>query len=87
MTARCRHGPTIHATLCEIERGLFFATYRTNGSLSKLDDLPTYQPGTCAADAKQRIGQSAQGLGFDRIIWEDASVVPPALSRGRSARP
>jgi hypothetical protein len=85
MSAKRRPGPELRATLCEIEPGLFYATYRTDRSASDLRELPAYQPGTCACDAKQRIGPIVQALGFETIIWEDAIVLPPPRPGRRTA--
>jgi hypothetical protein len=60
--------------LCEIERGLFYATYCTHGS--DAHELPAYRLGTCAADAKQRIEETISARGYEAVIWEDTLVVP-----------
>jgi hypothetical protein len=74
--ARSNHGRTLRASLCEIERGLFYATYRTLRSAPGIQGLQSYQIGISASDAKQRIEETVKALGYDTIIWKDALVVP-----------
>jgi hypothetical protein len=64
----CR--PILRATLCEIERGLFRVGYRTDEANLDLNDLPTYQVGGSAADAKRRIEVRAHLCGFETVVWE-----------------
>jgi hypothetical protein len=81
MTAHNGHARTLRATLCEIERGLFYATYRTVGAVA--DEMPAYQLGTDAADAKRKIEAIVGALGYHTIIWEDTIVVPLSQPEGR----
>lgn len=74
MATESRHGQVLRATLCEIEQGLFYATYCTRGS--DAHELPAYQLGACAADAKQRIEKIISARGYETVIWEDTLVVP-----------
>jgi hypothetical protein len=86
MGSKTRHGEKLRATLCEIERGLFHATYRRGRVASEMHALPAYQVGDDAFDAKQRIEQSAQALGYEAVIWETALMVPPVFARQHKAR-
>ena len=70
----CTH--FLQATLCEGERGLFHVSYLADGAVP---GLPTYQVGTCAADAKQRIELEAKNFGFQTVVWSYADVVPASL--------
>jgi hypothetical protein len=62
--------------LCEIERGLFHVSYRTDAVAGDLGSLPVYQLGTTAADARQRIEETAQRCGFDTVIWDHPAAAP-----------
>ncbi len=62
---------TLHATLCEVERGLFHVSYRMEGAGLGKHHLPLYQLGTCAADARLLIEQQARGFGYASIVWDD----------------
>jgi hypothetical protein len=68
------HGRTLRASLCEIERGVFYATYPESDC--DTDELVVYHVGTSAADAKKRIEASARALGYETVIWDQAIVVP-----------
>jgi hypothetical protein len=68
------HGRTLRASLCEIERGVFYATYPESDC--NMDELVAYQVGTSADDAKRNIEASARALGYDTIIWDQAIAVP-----------
>jgi hypothetical protein len=68
---------TLHATVFEIERGLFYATYHTNGPMPTARRLPPYQVGSSLSDAKARIELRAQALGYETIVWE--TQAPPAM--------
>jgi hypothetical protein len=90
MGSRSRFGLELRATLCEIERGLFQATYHIRSSASNDEELPACQVGDCELDAKRRIEQSAHALGYETVIWEERHVVPPVFlrpSKVRSAMP
>ena len=50
-----RYGKTLQVSICEIERGVFYATYRHDDLALHIDDLPVYQVGKTAADARQQI--------------------------------
>lgn len=62
----------LHVALCEIERGLFCATYpdREPG----FDRMPRYQLGDSVADAKGRIERYAERCGFRAVIWNDGDA-------------
>ena len=87
MGSRSRHGLELRATLCEIERGLFQATYHIRRSASNIEGLPTCQVGNCESDAKQRIEQSAHALGYETVIWEERHVILPVFLRPPKIRP
>jgi hypothetical protein len=87
---------TLHASLCEIERGLFHASYRhpglaPDGAALGTDRhyLPIYQVARSASVARQGIEQSARAVGYDTVIWEDTGMAPvlTAAARGRDHLP
>jgi hypothetical protein len=69
----------LRATLCEIERGLYYAAYRTRRPPPYGLGLPEFRLGISAYDAGQCIEQSVKDLGYETIIWTDA-IVPPSHS-------
>jgi hypothetical protein len=71
-------GLMLSATLCEIERGLFYVTYTVDGVGLGKHLLPRYQVGTCASDAQQRIEHRARECGYAAVIWESAVAGPSA---------
>jgi hypothetical protein len=73
-----KRGQVLRATLCEIERGLFHVSYRSDTADRRVGELPIYQVGASASDARQRIEQWAHGCGFDQVIWIHA---PAELAR------
>jgi hypothetical protein len=74
----------LRATICEIERGVFYATYARDRTSPPADELPTYQVGKSADDAKQRIERSARQLGYDEIWWKESIVVPSFLTHSET---
>jgi hypothetical protein len=65
--------PTVlQAALCEIERGLYCATY----SIRPINavGLPRYQLAACAAEAKDGIEKIIRDQGYEKIIWTDTLV-------------
>jgi hypothetical protein len=73
----------LRVTLCEVERGLFHATYHgaaddSNCPASEADllPLPIYQLANCVSDARAGIERSARAMGFDTIIWEGVLPAP-----------
>ncbi|HEX4366078.1 MAG TPA: hypothetical protein VH023_04575 [Rhodopila sp.] len=74
---------TLYATLCEIECGVFYASYPKSDP--DTDRLATYQTGTSAADAKRRIEFVAHALGYDVVIWTQTIAVPLFASHGKAA--
>ena len=74
MEAADRRGRTLRATLCEIERGVFYVTYPDGGFLGDLEE--TYQLGACAADAKRHVEQIVRAHGYDVVIWKDDLTAP-----------
>jgi hypothetical protein len=61
---------TLHATLCEVERGLFHVSYRMEGAGLGKHHLPLYQLGTCAAEARLLIEQQALAYGYASVVWD-----------------
>jgi hypothetical protein len=74
---------TLYAALCEIERGVFYASYP--GSDPDTAKLASYQTGRSAADAKRRIELNARALGYDAIIWKQTITAPLFASHGKIA--
>jgi hypothetical protein len=81
------NGQTLRATLCEIERGVFYATYPDCEFASGAEELTSYQVGTSADDAKRRISQSARALGYETIIWTETIIAPLFASEAGTALP
>ncbi len=67
-------GRTLRATLCEIERGVFYVTYPDGGALSDIEEV--YQVGTSAADAKRQIERIALAAGYEGVTWKDDTTAP-----------
>jgi hypothetical protein len=65
---------TLHATLCEVERGLFHVTYRMEGAGLGKHHLPLYQLGTNASEARLLIEQQARERGYAAVVWD--SLLP-----------
>lgn len=76
MTDNGKRGRTLRATLCEVERGLFYVTYPGHASESELLELPTYGLGTSAFHVKQQMEKSIRTFGYEMVIWEAAPVLP-----------
>jgi hypothetical protein len=74
-----KDGRVLRATLCEVERGLFYVTYTMDSAALGKHLLPRYQVGTCASDAQQRIERRARECGYEAVVWEAAPVDPSAL--------
>ena len=79
MGSRRVPGQVLRATLCEIERGLFHVSYQSDVAEWGAQELPAYQVGACAAEAKQRIEEQAQGCGFETVVWDYALFIPTSL--------
>jgi len=73
-------GRMLRVSICEIERGLFQAKYRNHKSAVFTHELPTYQVGVSASEARQWIEQSARAIGYDTVIWEKAQLAAPSSS-------
>ncbi len=71
-----KNGRTLCVTLCEVERGVFYASYPLCESAADAGQLTTYQMSASAADAKQTIERCAQALGYDTVIWTETVVAP-----------
>lgn len=83
MEVAAMHGRTLRATLCEIERGVFYATYPE--SAADTDELVVYQIGTSADEAKERIEISAHALGYGTVIWKQTISAPLFASQVKTA--
>jgi hypothetical protein len=86
MEAARRHGKILRATLCEIERGVFYATYLQDNAAPGIEGLPHYQVGKSAVDAKMRLEGSARELGYDAVSWKESIVVPVFSAQAETAR-
>jgi hypothetical protein len=84
MGAATRRRQRLQATLCEIERGVFHATYPDALSVSDVGELPAYQTGASAADAKRAIELHAHALGYDAIVWTETFIAPLFASGAKS---
>jgi hypothetical protein len=84
MGTATRLGRTLHVALCEVERGVFYATYPDCESAAVADEVATYHIGASAADAKRRIELSANALGYDTVIWTETVMVPPFASPAKT---
>jgi hypothetical protein len=73
-------GRVLSATLCEVERGLFYVTYTMDSLALGKHLLPRYQVGTCASDAQQRIEKRARECGYEAVVWESAPADASVLS-------
>jgi hypothetical protein len=69
---------TLHATLYEIERGLFQVSYRADFLENEKFFLPPFQVAASASDARRHIEQKAREQRYEEIIW-DAELVAPAV--------
>jgi hypothetical protein len=85
MEAAATHGKTLRATLCEIERGVFYATYPDCEFASRADELTSFQTGSCAAEAKQRIERTARTLGYATVVWTETIIAPLFASPAKNA--
>ena len=76
MATGSSQGRVLIATICEIERGLFHVGYRGD-AIGR--ELPIYQVGACAADARRLIEQQAKECGCDSVVWDHELVDPTLL--------
>jgi hypothetical protein len=83
MGVAIRQGRALRATLCEIERGVFYATYPDFHP--DTDQLEIYQIGTSAAEARERIELSAHALGYETVVWTQTIKAPLFASPVRTA--
>jgi len=89
MTTVTKPGSVLCANLCEVERGVFYATYTQGDSLPNTNDLPNYQVGKSASDVKQRLESNACALGYDAVSWRESIVAQafPALAKTAFRKP
>jgi hypothetical protein len=64
----------LQASLCEIERGLFCATYSIRPANAV--GLPIFQLATCAAEAKNGIEKIVRSQGYETVVWTSTQVAP-----------
>jgi hypothetical protein len=83
MGVATKYGRTLRANLCEIEHGVFYATYPA--SSPGTEELPNYMIGTSAAEARQTVDSSARALGYATVIWTQTIVAPPFASPAKTA--
>jgi hypothetical protein len=74
MGVATKYGRKLRANLCEIEHGVFYATYP--GSNPGMQELPTYLIGAFAADVREGIELAASALGYGTVIWTQTIVAP-----------
>lgn len=77
-----RHGSRgdFHAILRRVEDRLFRAEYSGEINPENPDEreILDYHLGTSAADVKIWVEQMAQGLGYQRVVWDE---LPPEAAR------
>jgi hypothetical protein len=63
----------LHARLRQVEGELFRAEYsgEINPDPSDARDIPDYHVGTTADGVKIWVEQMAEGLGYDRVVWDE----------------
>jgi hypothetical protein len=70
----------LHARMRAIQGGLFRAEYSGEINPESSDygrDIPDYHVSTSAEDVKIWVEQMAQGLGYDRVVWDE---LPPGVA-------
>jgi hypothetical protein len=62
----------LHATLRQVEDGLYRAEYRGEFNPDEHDEreIPDFHIGTSMADVKVWVEQMAAGMGYDRVVWD-----------------
>jgi hypothetical protein len=85
MAQEIRQRQALQALLHAVEPGLFAVTYRPDPAGWERHDLPVYQVGRCAADAKQRIEAAVEAAGYRSVIWEDELLATRSQRRCGSA--
>src|SRR6195952_3491305 len=76
MATATKRGSILYANLCEVERGVFYASYIQGDSLPNTNSLPNYQVGRSASEAKQRFERNAYAIGYDAVNWRESIVAP-----------
>jgi hypothetical protein len=63
----------LRARMSQVEENLFRAEYSGEINPEKKDarDIPDYHVGTSAIDVKVWVEQMAQGLGYERVEWDE----------------
>jgi hypothetical protein len=87
MRQELRQRQALQALLLAIEPGLFAVTYRPDPAGWGRHNLPAYQVGGCAADAKQRIEAAVKSAGYRSVIWEDELLDTRSQRRGLARHP
>ncbi len=78
-------GRTLRATLCEVERGVFYVNYPD--SPADKDELVIYQTCPSAADAKVCVESRAWARGYETIVWTQTIVAPLFASHIKTVPP
>ena len=63
----------LHARMRQVQGGLFRAEYsgEINPDPSDARDIPDYHVGTSAQDVRIWVEQMAEGLGYERVVWDE----------------
>jgi hypothetical protein len=77
MGSQITEARVLHATLCEIELGLFHVAYRMEDASLGRGHLPPYQVGSGELDAQRRVEQRALECGYELVVWGDTLTEPP----------
>lgn len=86
MEAARRHGRVLRANLCEIERGVYYATYFQERTAPDTENLPRYHVGKSACEVKALIDDSARALGYEAVCWRESIVIPEFTAQTKTAR-
>ena len=75
-----RHRGDFHAILRRVEDGVFRAEYSGEIDPENLDEreILDYHLGTSVSDVKVWVEQMAQGLGYQRVVWDE---LPQEIAR------
>ena len=79
MASQLTEARVLHATLCEIELGLFHIAYRVEDASPGRVQLPRYQVGSGELDAQRRVEQRALECGYELVVWGDDTVTEPSV--------
>jgi hypothetical protein len=73
MLEKRRPSGVFHARMRQVEDELFRAEYsgEINPAPTDARDIPDYHVGTSAQDVKIWVEQMAEGLGYERVVWDE----------------